>query len=125
MKKIVLTVVAMLSMTMAFAEGNEKEGANETVNLRKNYDMTVSYASVARFLGMNSAQTSDFEAAYEGFYWDMHRAAKAKSDEVRVERTRKAIKRNLARMHYVLNEAQMKKYRMALNTTMVNRGITF
>ena len=57
MKKIVLTVVAMLSMTLAFADGEKSNMSNEA----KVYDMSVNYRKLAICLGLDFDQMDAVE----------------------------------------------------------------
>jgi hypothetical protein len=118
MKKIVLTVVAMLSMSMAYAEN---ETAN-SVNNMKVYDMTVNYDKLGEALGLTWDQMESLEDIHKNFCAEMMNAAAASNDE-RSEMVDKAIKKDLRYMHSILDNAQYHKYLLLLNTTMNNRGL--
>jgi hypothetical protein len=53
---------------------------------------------------------------------DMMFAAVMNTDESRNAILRNAIKKNIKNMHYILNDAQYKKYLMLLNLTLEHRG---
>ena len=101
MKKIVLTLAAVMTMSMAFANTeNIPENAPEVTeaSTAANYDMTVNYIN------------------------DMRKAANAEASE-RAELVKKAATKELKYMHYVLNEKQYRKYNTLLNLTLENRGL--
>ena len=113
MKKIVLTVVAVLSMTMAFAED---ENTNAVNNVQA-YNMEVNYGKLADCLGLTMDQEEAVEDVHKTFCAEMMNAAVASKDE------RKAITKDLRYMHYILSDKQYRKYLMLLNTTINNRGL--
>ena len=118
MKKIVLMVVAMLSMTMGYAE-------NENVNTVQGadaYDMSVNVRRLAVTLGLTLDQMEAVEDIHTNFCKEMQLAGHAASEQ-REELMDKAIRKDLRYMHYVLNQKQYKNYVMLLNTTLVNRGL--
>ena len=49
--------------------------------------------------------------------------ASAAKDEEKSEMVDAAVKRNLTYMAYVLDNSQLKKYTLLLNTTLMNRGL--
>ena len=93
MKKMFLTLVAVMSMTMAFAEG-ENTVATNTVAA---YDMKVNYSKLAEALGLSMDQLESVEDVHKSFCIEI--------------------------MHYILNNSQYSKYLLLLNTTMNNRGL--
>lgn len=117
MKKIFLTIVAMLSMTMAYAE-------TENVNIENNmkaYDMSVNYTKLAVCLGLDLDQMEVVENIHETFREEMLNVASAKEDKS--ERLNTAVKRDLQYMRYVLDDKQFNKYQKLLNVTLDNRGL--
>ena len=101
MKKIVLMLVALVSMTtMAFAEGENAKAANEAAA----YDMSVNYSKLANALGLSIDQWESVEDERKGM-------------------VDKAIEKNLKYMRYILNSNQYSKYLQLLNATMNNRGL--
>ena len=117
MKKIVLTLVAMMSMTMAFA-GNTNAKAAEMENA---YDMHINIRRLATTLGLMD-QMESVNDLYNNFCVEMLNASAAK-DEEKSEMVDAAVKRNLTYMAYVLDNSQLKKYTLLLNTTLMNRGL--
>ena len=118
MKKMFLTLVAVMSMTMAFAE-DENTVATNTVAA---YDMKVNYSKLAEALGLSMDQLESVEDVHKTFCIEMTNAANAPKDD-RKNMVDKAIEKNLKYMHYILNNSQYSKYLLLLNTTMNNRGL--
>jgi len=118
MKKIVLTLVAMMTITMANAENEEKN----TVQVANAYDMTVNMRKLAVALGLTLDQMEAVEDIHRNFQNEMMLAASAEKDE-RGELVDKAVKKDLRYMHYVLTQKQFKTYQLLLQTTLVNRGL--
>lgn len=120
MKKIVLTVVAMLSMTMAFAENETVEATNAT----NAYKMDVNMNKLSYYLGLSMDQEEFVKDVHKAFCADMMNAAVANKDE-RKAMVDKAIKKDLRNLRYILSEGQYRKYLIVLNTTLNNRGLNF
>ena len=118
MKKIVLMVVAMMTMTMGFAE-NENTTALKGIEA---YDMTVNIRKLAVTLGLTFDQMEAVEDIHHQFAQEMMMAATADSDE-RDTMVDQAVKKDVRYMHYVLNDKQYRTYLMLLNATLINRGL--
>lgn len=118
MKRLFLTVMAVLSMTMTFAE-DEKLNAVNTTNA---YNMSVNYGKLAECLGLSMDQSDAVEAIHASFCAEMMNAANANKDE-RKAMVDKAVLKDLKHMRYVLTTEQYRKYCMLLNTTFNNRGL--
>ncbi len=119
MKKIVLALFAMLSMTSAFA-ANEKDNAK---NLNSVYDLNFNMFSLSDALELGSGQFELVENGQETFRNEMNKAKYAKDDATRKAIVDKALARNVKYMSEVLDRTQYHKYLMLLNATMNNRGI--
>ena len=115
MKKIVLTLVALMSMTMTFAE-------NEGMNATEAYDMTVNMKMLARTLNLSQDQIESVAEVHKTFSSEMVFAAQYGKEE-RTKMVEKAVNKDLAYMNYILNKDQYRKYVMLLNTTLTNRGL--
>jgi len=109
--------IAMLSMTMTFAE-NEKA---ENVTNVEAYDMSVNMRKLSVALGLNTDQMEAVESIHNTFNAEMQLAAQADESD-RKELVNKAIDRDIKWMHYVLNQKQYRTYLMLLNATLNNRG---
>ena len=118
MKKIVLTVVAVMSMTMAFAAG-ENDNNPATTNA---YKFNLSTYALSRALNLNQDQVDVVEDINRTFSAEMMNAAVSDSSE-REAKVNAAIKKDLSYMHYVLNNSQYREYVKLLNVTLNNRGL--
>ena len=115
MKKIVLTLVALMSMTTIFAE-------NEGMNTTEAYNMTVNMKMLARTLNLSQDQIESVAEVHKTFSSEMVFAAQYGKEE-RTKMVEKAVNKDLAYMNYILNKDQYRKYVMLLNMTLVNRGL--
>lgn len=124
MKKIVLTLVAMLSMTATFAEGTDKaskaKAATATEDAR--YEMNINVDALSRTLGLDFDTRRAVSYISDNFSHDMEKVAYANGDD-RDKMYKKAINRNLSYMHAVLDGSQYHEYVKLLNTTLNNRGL--
>lgn len=118
MKKIVLTLAALLSMTVAFAEGTND---NESTEAAK-YEFAVNINSLSKALYLNYDQRKAVEDITSMFSSDMTNAAAASGTE-RAKMQNDALIRNLAYMRTVLDKDQYHTYVALLNTTINNRGL--
>ena len=112
-------MVAMLSMTMAFAEG---ENVNSVNNVAA-YDMSCNMNKLAAALSLTADQREAVDNIYQTFAAEMMFAAQYYSNDQRNEMVKKAINKNVAWMNYVLNDKQRRTYLMLLNATLNNRGL--
>ena len=115
---MILTMVAMLSMTMAFAENENAASVNNV----EAYDMSVNMNKLSEALALNADQIEAVTEIHHTFAAEMMFAAQYNKEE-RNARVSEAIEKNVKWMRYVLNEKQMHKYLMLLNTTINNRGL--
>ncbi|MGX8697228.1 MAG: hypothetical protein ACSW8D_12660 [Prevotella sp.] len=118
MKKIVLMVVAMLSMTVSYAEN---ENANNVKGVEA-YDMSVNMRKLAVALDMDFDQMEAVEEIHRTFCAEMMFAANANKDQ-REELVEKAVNKDIRYMRYILNKDQYRKYLILLNATLRNRGL--
>ena len=109
-----LTLVAMLSMTTAFAEG---ETANSVNNVEA-YVLDVNMNKLSKALDL----ADDQKEAVADIHHTLMFAAQYSNNDRKVLLAR-AIDNDVKWMRYVLNEKQMRTYLMLLNTTMNNRGL--
>ena len=118
-KKMILMVVAMLSMTRtSYAEN---ENAENTLSV-ESYDMSVNIRKLAVALDMSGDQMESVEEIHRIFCNEMIQAAYANKDE-RQTLVDLAVKKDLRYMRYVLDQKQYKKYQLLLNSTLLNRGL--
>ena len=118
MKRLFLTVVAVLSMTMAFAENEKLNGAAGA----SAYNMAINYGKLSESLGLSVDQAEAIQDIHSSFCADMMNAAAANAEE-RESMVRKAVEKDLKYMRYVLTEEQYHKYLRLLNATFNNRGL--
>ena len=118
MKRLFLTVMAVLSMNLTFAENEELN----TVSNANAYKMSVNYSKLADALELSLDQQEAVQDIHSEFCADMLNASTVSSDE-RKAMVEKALQKDLKHMRYVLSDNQYRTYLMLLNTTIVNRGL--
>jgi hypothetical protein len=118
MKRLFFVMIAMLSMTMTFAENENTKSVNNV----EAYDMSVNMRKLSVTLGLTTDQMEAVENIHNTFNAEMQLAAQADSAD-RQERVKKAVDRDLKWMHYVLDEKQYRTYLTLLNATLNNRGL--
>ena len=118
MKRLFLTMVAVLSMTMTFAENENAASLNST----EAYDMTVNMKKLAKALSLTTDQYESVAEIHKTFAAEMMFAAQSKGEE-RNKMVEKAINKDLAYMDYILSKEQYRKYVKLLNVTLLNRGL--
>ncbi len=126
MKKIVMTLVAAMTLTTAFAAEEKRENENAKTasveELYMNYNMNVNYDALAHTLRLNADQREMVEFVHDRFIRAMRKAGRAAETE-RSNKVRKAANTELKNMKYVLDESQYRKFNALLNATLVNRGL--
>lgn len=120
MKKIVFTLIASMVMTAALADTPKTTTANNAN--AANYDMTVNYNRLAVSLNLDGDQIESVKLIHGDYIKAMNAAAKAPEAEKK-EMVRKATQKELARLRYVLDRDQYRKYNMLINATLTNRGL--
>ncbi len=118
MKRLFMVMVAMLSMTMTFAENESAANLNNA----EAYNMTVNMKKLGQALNLSKDQVESFSEIHKTFSAEMQFAAQASGEE-REAMVNKAINKDLAYMNYILNENQYRRYVLLLNMTLVNRGL--
>ena len=119
MKRLFMVVVAMLSMTMTFAENENAANLNNT----EAYNMTVNMKKLSQALSLSKDQIESVAEIHKTFCAEMMFAAQTASGEERSKMVEKAINKDLAYMDYVLSAEQYRKYVTLLNITLYNRGL--
>ena len=118
MKKMILTLVAMLSMTTAFAEG---EMAMGTSNMEA-YELNVNMDKLSEALNLADDQKEAVADIHHTFASELMFAAQYNAND-RKKLVARALDNNIKWMRYVLNDKQFRTYRVLLNTTVNNRGL--
>ena len=116
---MILTMVAMLSMTTAFAEG---EKAAEVSNLEA-YELNINMNKLSMALGLYDDQKEAVEEIHHTFAAELKFAAVYGKND-RDAMVKRAIDNDVKWMRYILNTNQMHTYLKLLNVTMMNRGLT-
>ena len=115
---MILTLVAMLSMTTAFAEGETASSVNNV----EAYDLNVNMNKLSAALNLADDQKEAIADIHHTFASEMMFAAQYSNNDRKVLVAR-AIDNDVKWMRYVLNDKQMRTYLMLLNTTINNRGL--
>lgn len=118
MKRLFLTTIAVLSMTMALAENESAKSVNNV----ETYDMTINMRKLAETLGLTFDQMDAVETIHQTFNAEMLFAAQSDKEQQQ-ELLDKAVSKDVKWMRYVLNDKQYRKYLLLLNTTLNNRGL--
>ena len=118
MKKMILTLVAMLSMTTAFAEGETASSVNNV----EAYELNVNMNKLSKALELADDQKEAVADIHHTFASELMFAAQYRNAD-RERLVARAIDNDVKWMRYVLNDKQMRTYLMLLNTTMNNRGL--
>ena len=113
-----LTLVAMLSMTTAFAEG---ESANSVNNMAA-YELNVNMDKLSAALNLADDQKEAVADIHHTFASELMFAAQYNNNDRKVLLAR-AIENDVKWMRYVLDEKQMRTYLTLLNSTINNRGL--
>ena len=118
MKRLFLIVVAILSMTMTFAEENDQQ----TVVNAEAYKMTVNYKQLGKTLELTKDQIEAVKDVHNEFCSDMEFISMVEqgSKKMMID---SAIKKDLQYMKFILDKDQYKKYLTLLNLTLYNRGL--
>jgi hypothetical protein len=114
MKRVLVMVVAALSMTATcFAEGK---------NENQDWTMNVNVAKLGKYLNLNSNQFTEVAAITDYFNDRVSDASYAK-EEKQAQKLREAVYGNFKLMKRTLNGEQYKKYVQLMNTTLRNKGL--
>ena len=115
---MILTMVAMLSMTTAFAEG---ENAASVENMEA-YDLNINMNKLSKALNLADDQKEAVAEIHHTFAAELLFAVQYGKNE-RKALVDRAIDNDVKWMRYVLNDEQMHVYLRLLNTTINNRGL--
>ena len=115
---MILTLVAMLSMTTAFAEGEKVANANNVEAYELNINMNKLFAA----LDLANDQKEAVADIHHTFASELKFAAQYANND-RKALVARAIDNDVKWMRYVLNDKQMHTYLRLLNATINNRGL--
>ena len=116
MKKIVLTVVAAMTITLSFAKTENTTAVKEV----ENYGITFDLHRLAVKLDLTFDQMDAVKAISDNLNEDLAKAAAAKRFE-RPALVHKAIEKDARNMRYILNDKQYETYMKLLRATLRNR----
>ena len=119
MKKIFLTMIALLCMTTAFAKN--EAAAPEATNVAA-YDLNININRLSDALNLTNDQKEAVENIHYVFNAEMSYAVQNGVSECDAT-IKRIIDTDVKRMSYVLNEEQMHKYVAMLKATIKNRGL--
>ena len=111
-------MVALLSMTTAFAEG---ENTANVSNLEA-YEMNINMNKLSEALNLADDQKEAVENIHHTFAAELMFAAQYGKND-RKAMVKRAISNDVKWMRYVLNDKQYRTYLTLLNTTINNRGL--
>lgn len=113
MKKIVLTMVALMAVTFSFAETKSND-------VDKRFDMSCNMHRLAVVLDLNEWQMEAVEAIYNSFNNEMQSLASVKGPAQRFL-VRQAFRKDAHQMKRVLNDKQFNDYMRIMASTYRNR----
>lgn len=126
MKRIVLFVVAIMTMTCGFAKSDNNEATKQMerrmmhVRSAADYDMSFDVRRLAEKLDLTFDQMDAVQIIQNNFNDEMQSAANAHGFH-RSAKVRQAVKNDVDKMRTVLNSKQFDTYMMLLGTTLRNK----
>ena len=115
MKKMVLTLVAMMAVTFSFAETKSND-----VDTR--FDMSCDMHRLSALLDLNEWHMEAVEAIQNSFTNEMLSLASVKGPQVR-HMVHQAVRKDAHQMKRVLNDKQFDTYMLLLVTTLKNKHL--
>ena len=115
MNRMILLVVAMMSMTMTFAKTEKVQ----SVSTDKSYEIKIDMRRLGETLGLTFDQIEMVEGIYDNFNSEMRKAATEKWYK-RGAIIDRAVRKNVKDMHDVLNDKQYHTYLQLFGTTLRN-----
>lgn len=118
MKKVILTLVALMTMTVSFAENDSNRPMDD-----RNYNISFDMRRLAAKLDLNAYQMEAIEVIHNNFNNEMSTASKARGWHNRSMMVHQAVRKELHQMQRILNEEQFRTYSTLLGTTLRNQGL--
>jgi len=118
MKKIVLSVVAMMTFTLGFANTD----VHHPTRSAERYDISFDMRRLASKLDLTSDQMEVVEVIQNCFNNDMQSAATARGFQRRAL-VHEAVRKDANQMQRILDDKQYRTYMILLGTTLRNRGL--
>ena len=130
MKKIILTLVAMMTMSFSYAETEsfraENNVENFMINFMKNqdkrFDMSCDMRRLAVTLDLNDRQIEFVEAIHNTFCNEMSSLASVRGHQRR-HLVHEAVRKDIYQMQRVLNDKQFDTYMTLLGATLKNKHL--
>lgn len=119
MKKLFFIVVALMTVSTSLVKA---ENNNEASEKEADYTFNLSMPALARYLDLDSKQYDAMAYASEDLKDGVERAQYARPEKQAL-RLSKAVYRNLAVAHKVMNSKQYKAYQSIFNRTLFNKGL--
>ena len=112
MKKVVLTLVAMMALTSGFAKSN----------VDKRFDMSCDIYRLSEVLGLDERQMDAVEEIQDNFSNEMQSLSTLKGHQLR-HRIHQVVRKDAKQMRQVLNDKQFMDYMRIVMVTLRNRGL--
>ena len=119
MKKIILTVVAAMTMTLGFAETKNNQ-AEQVQSVETSFDLSFDVRRLADKLQLTSEQIEAVEAISNSLNRELETAAQTKGFGQMIQ-TERAISKDMRHMRRILNDKQYNTYMMLMGTTIRNQ----
>jgi len=130
MKKLVLTMVALMTMSFSYAETNSFKAENNVENFlmgfMKNqdtrFDMSVDMRRLADKLDLTEDQMEVVEVIQDNFTEEMQSLASVRGPRQR-HLVHQAVRKDIHQMQRILNDKQFSTYMMLLGATLQNKHL--
>ena len=130
MKKLVLTMVALMTMSFSYAETNSFKAENNVENFlmgfMKNqdtrFDMSVDMRRLADKLDLTEDQMEVVEVIQDNFTEEMQSLASVRGPRQR-HLVHQAVRKDIYQMQRILNDKQFSTYMMLLGATLQNKHL--
>ena len=134
MKKVLLTIIALMAVTVSFAETKSSNNENvessyigfDRINFDKlnaeRFDMSCDMRRLAATLDLNDWQMEAVEAIQNTFNNEMQSLASVKGPKCR-HMVHQAVRKDAQQMKRVLNDKQFNTYMTLLVTTLQNKHL--
>jgi hypothetical protein len=121
MKKIMLTLMAVLSMSISAFASNVS--ARESSYMLSDSIRSININSLAKYLELPAENKKTFGNVYDTFKNKMNKALKMEDSKEKNEMIDKAIRYDLRNVASMLDSEQYHKYLRIFNATLKNKGI--
>ena len=123
MKKVVLTMVAMMAFTFSFAETKSNSIEKSIIeNADTRFDMSCDMHRLSALLDLNEWQMEAVEAIQNCFNDEIQSLASVRGPQLR-HLVHQAVRKDAQQMQRVLNDKQFSTYMLLLGTTLRNKHL--